>query len=247
MVSEITIKFTMAKTPRVRAPIDPTRKIIRPDKLKENLCLYHSPLNALPPEKREAFAGSDPSLSGKGFKDFIRRDLQICKKAEFKKWMRIKQKEGYNATDMAKWLNYLKKNGFIKSYLWKECKWKDWYMERVFRARAQESYILFGYGLTGEERTRMTKKMTALENEKDENGKALAPEKIAANKYDQFFKSKSRSKYTHGVSVGVDRTDGGLKAYIYDNGLNVRHEYSVEKLAERITYPFHIRVFDIEV
>ena len=81
MVSEITIKFTMANTPRVRAPIDPTRKIIRPDKLKENLCLYHSPLNALPPEKREAFAGSDPSLSGKGFKDFIRRDLQICKKA----------------------------------------------------------------------------------------------------------------------------------------------------------------------
>ena len=131
MVSEITIKFTMAKTPRVRAPIDPTRKIIRPDKLKENLCLYHSPLNALLPEKREAFAGSDPSLSGKGFKDFIRRDLQICKKAEFKKWMRIKAKEGYNATDMAKWLNYLKKNGFIKSYLWKECKWKDWYMERI--------------------------------------------------------------------------------------------------------------------
>ena len=80
--------------------------------------------------------------------------------------------------------------------MWKECKWKDWYMERVFRARAQESYILFGYGLTGKERERMTKKMTALENEKDENGKALAPEKIAANKYDEFFKSKSKSKYT---------------------------------------------------
>jgi hypothetical protein len=132
-------------------------------------------------------------------------------------------------------------------------------MKRATKIRAKEAYILFGFGLKSDERKRMRQKMQKLNkkksikmkeaisiaNEIDRNACMMKIEKgIEAEKYESFENSKTTSNYSHGVSIGVDRNTD--KFYIYDNGCRVAHEYSVDKLAERITYPFQVVVFDLE-
>ena len=105
--------------------------------------------------------------------------------------------------------------------------------------KSTASYVLFAYALRSEETKAMKTKMRKLGKEPD------AVEK----KYEAFVDSKTRSTYSHGVGIGKERSevDNTVNAYIYDNGLPVRHEYSVDKIAERIAYPFSVYVFDIEV
>ena len=83
----------------------------------------------------------------------------------------------------------------------------------------------------------MAKKMKRLSKE----------EGAAIKKYDCFVNSKSKSNYPHGIGIGVERSEAEKKFYIYDNGCNVRHEYSVDKLATRITYPCGVMIFEIDV
>jgi len=235
--------------------------LVRPDNLSADLCLYTAVLNSIKdPKARIAFAAGDKNLSGQNFKKFVANDLSRCfGPSEYEKMMATKKAEGYNTRDMVKYLQFLQKERYISSFTWKTCKYKDWHMKRATKIRAKEAYILFGFGLKSDERERMRQKFqklnkkknikmkeaTSIANEIDRNAYMKKIEKeIESEKYEAFENSKTTSNYSHGVSIGVDRNSN--KFYIYDNGCRVAHEYSIDRLAERISYPFQVVVFDIE-
>lgn len=236
--------------------------LVRPDNLSADLCLYTAVLNSIKdPKARIAFAAGDKNLSGQNFKNFVADDLSRCfrQSESYKKMMTTKRKEGYNTRDMAKYLQFLRKERYISSFTWKTCKYKDWHMKRATKIRAKEAYILFGFGLKSDERERMRQKLKKLNIKKSTKMKeatSIADEinrnefmkkiekEIEAEKYEVFENSTTTSNYSHGVSIGVDSNTE--KVYIYDNGCRVAHEYSIDRLAERISYPFQVVVFDIE-
>lgn len=230
----------MAKTARCPHITDTARKILKPNKDDENLCMFIGMLNCLRTEaERLAFAAGDPKFRGQNFKAFVSADIKEHHPNNYEEIIALKEEEGYNSRDMLRYLLYLKSQGFIKSFVWKGCNMREWHMNKIEQARDTKSYVLFAYGLTSEDRDEIKDQM------KEHNKKPNAAEK----KWEVYLGSTTEEGQSHGLGIGLERSelDDTLHAYIYDNGLRMRQEYTVDKLAERITFPFKVFVFDIEI
>lgn len=202
----------------------------------ESKKLYATCLHALQSRDLQmAFAAGDTNLSDEAFKSVVHTFISqnVIHSSEL---LLRKSMQGYNVNDMLKYLNWLKDHNHITSFTWKHLKMKDWHMHRVKRAQPNECFILFGYEVTPEMRPTVKELFEQCEKTR--------------TKMENLFKSLPISydkSHTHCVSVGAEEKDGDKSYYFYDNGSNIREEYSLETLAERISYPFGVRRFIINV
>lgn len=215
-----------------------SEKIIKSGQSNLNLCQFDCILNALTTkEAKIAFCAGDESLSGHKFVEVISSYINGLSSWYQRQILANKEREGYNSEDMKIYLDYLVKNSFIQAYYWKKVNIKRWNMDRIKQVRPNQHYVLFGYCVSSLHRPELISKFKSIDD---------------PNLDSEFKKLLSKKKYylkrhTHGVSIGVELNDSVKNYYFYDNGLNVRHVFSIKKLVERISYPFEVRIFSIDV
>ena len=208
---------------------------------KHNLCLFNAMLHVLQSEEQQiAFSNGDRDRTGQSFLDFMETLYTRLGTLGYSLRLR-KETEGYNACDMLEYLKMLKANNKIKAYKWLKMDIRKWYMHRIYQCRPNQGYIFFGYAIQSTSTVEIGKSFRFLKKQKKQ--------KLNREHKHKWFKkviTRHKSNWPHGVGIKVVSSEGKKKFYITDNGLKKLHEYTIEKFAARLSFPFEVRVFEIQ-
>lgn len=180
------------------------------------------------------------------------------------------RKDGFNLNDIRRWLVHLQSIGRIKLFVWLTFEAKSFDPVNIFYQR--DAFILLGWCVKD---VNWDKYKNALKKCEDIAADRESAERLQSMVYkERGFKAEYKygKSATHAVSVGPsdssfwseeeskmwNRKESRIRMpandplvapchYIYDNGLNIRRPFTIMDLAERISFPFEVVRFRIEL
>lgn len=204
--------------------------IVKVKKGRENLCGFTAMYNSLrTAEERFAFSAGNTEDIALAFVEHIK----VTRNKTLKELTK-QNGGGYNQLDFGSYLRMLKKEGWIKEFVWKN--WDNWILFKMLNPKhaKKRSVLLFGYSVASDKRTpkRFRRPKLVLE----------------CNEFEHFNNNYKGPKASHAVALGQEANG---KVFLYDDGMIKRKDVTkdVAAVADRIAgiWKGGVRAFSISV
>ena len=206
-------------------------EFLHPEKASANLCMFFSILNALPTkELKAAFCGNeDGSQKFENATRGWKTKEQICR-------------TGYTERDMRRYLEILKEENIISSYVWKRKKSKSMSMHKIWKnpPKGNTVYVLFGVCTTGENRQRLIKRLER------KNKQATPTEAEIQEQIQKYHSYTPVQRETTDHAVAITGEQGAL--VLSDTGRQKKHRIvDMTVLAYSLVCVYCVYVFELKV